>query len=37
MSNRTFLQVHGIIYLVFALALFVLPTVMWPMYGGRNQ
>ena len=33
MSNRTFLTVHGVIYTVFALALFFLPMQMWPMYG----
>ncbi|WP_192890291.1 hypothetical protein [Vibrio bathopelagicus] len=33
MSNKTFLSLHGIIYAGFALALFFLPTVMWPMYG----
>ncbi|HHX8330660.1 TPA: hypothetical protein ACVOYW_004451 [Vibrio alginolyticus] len=33
MKNKTFLSLHGIIYAGFALALFFLPTVMWPMYG----
>ena len=33
MSNKTFLTLHGGIYLVFALALFFLPGLMWPMYG----
>lgn len=33
MSNRLFLTLHGAIYGVFALALFFLPTLMWPMYG----
>jgi hypothetical protein len=33
MNNKTFLSLHGIIYAGFALALFFLPTVMWPMYG----
>ncbi|AQS36063.1 hypothetical protein Sps_00871 [Shewanella psychrophila] len=33
MNNRTFLTVHGGIYTVFALALFFVPTLMWPMYG----
>ena len=33
MSNQTFFTVHGTIYLVFALALFFLPTQIWPMYG----
>ncbi|QQX82504.1 hypothetical protein JK628_09245 [Shewanella sp. KX20019] len=33
MSNRTFLTAHGAIYAVFALALFFIPALMWPMYG----
>lgn len=33
MTNQTFFTVHGTIYLVFALALFFLPTQIWPMYG----
>ncbi|EIA0833771.1 hypothetical protein P3626_03045 [Vibrio parahaemolyticus] len=33
MTNRTFLTVHGVIYTVFAFALFFVPTMMWPMYG----
>ncbi|MGF1753463.1 hypothetical protein L4C33_07690 [Vibrio makurazakiensis] len=33
MNNRTFFTVHGAIYTAFALALFFLPSVMWPMYG----
>ena len=33
MSNKTFLTLHGGIYLVFALALFFVPGLMWPMYG----
>ncbi|BFN34755.1 hypothetical protein VHTUMSATKI_49500 [Vibrio harveyi] len=33
MTNRTFLTVHGTIYTVFAIALFFVPTMMWPMYG----
>ncbi|WP_440877205.1 hypothetical protein [Thalassotalea sp. PLHSN55] len=33
MSNQTFFTVHGTIYLVFALALFFLPTQIWPIYG----
>lgn len=33
MTNRTFLTVHGVIYTVFAFALFLVPTMMWPMYG----
>lgn len=33
MSNSTFLTVHGGIYAIFALALFFVPGLMWPMYG----
>lgn len=33
MSNKNFLTVHGAIYTVFALALFFMPTLIWPMYG----
>lgn len=33
MTNRAFLTVHGVIYTVFAFALFFVPTMMWPMYG----
>ncbi|WP_104046873.1 hypothetical protein [Vibrio jasicida] len=33
MTNRTFLTVHGVIYMLFAFALFFVPTMMWPMYG----
>ncbi|HCG6119739.1 hypothetical protein HJ202_01315 [Vibrio parahaemolyticus] len=33
MTNRTFLTVHGVVYTVFAFALFFVPTMMWPMYG----
>lgn len=33
MTNRTFLTVHGVLYTVFAFALFFVPTMMWPMYG----
>ena len=33
MSNKTFLTLHGAIYLIFALALFFVPSQMWPMYG----
>lgn len=33
MKNRKFLTLHGGIYTAFAIALFVLPTLMWPMYG----
>ncbi|RTR39674.1 hypothetical protein EKG38_07690 [Shewanella canadensis] len=33
MNNKTFLTAHGSVYTVFALALFFMPTLMWPMYG----
>ncbi|MDN3698022.1 hypothetical protein FCV43_00285 [Vibrio genomosp. F6] len=33
MNNKMFLTVHGAIYTVFAIALFVVPSIMWPMYG----
>lgn len=33
MNNRIFLTIHGAIYTVFALALFFVPTIMWPVYG----
>lgn len=33
MNNKTFLTIHGGIYVVFALALFFIPSLVWPMYG----
>ncbi|MGF1909473.1 hypothetical protein L4C38_08535 [Vibrio kasasachensis] len=33
MNNQTFLTIHGAIYTVFALALFFVPSLMWPVYG----
>ncbi|WP_027856834.1 hypothetical protein [Marinobacterium jannaschii] len=33
MNNKLFLTLHGTIYTVFALTLFFIPTLMWPMYG----
>ncbi len=33
MNSRTFLTIHGGIYVVFALALFFIPSLVWPMYG----
>tara|TARA_Y100001956_G_C3974807_1_gene122464 strand:+ start:151 stop:525 length:375 start_codon:yes stop_codon:yes gene_type:complete len=33
MNNRVFFTIHGAIYTVFALALFFVPSIMWPMYG----
>lgn len=33
MNTKTFLTAHGAVYTVFALALFFVPKLMWPMYG----
>ncbi|EAS43022.1 hypothetical protein C9J48_13640 [Photobacterium profundum] len=33
MNNKSFLTLHGGIYLLFALALFFIPDLIWPMYG----
>lgn len=33
MNNKIFLTLHATIYLVFALALFFIPSQLWPMYG----
>jgi hypothetical protein len=33
MTNKTFLTVHGVIYMFFALALFFAPGILWPNYG----
>jgi hypothetical protein len=33
MNYKTFLSLHSAIYFVFALVLFFLPTLVWPMYG----
>jgi len=33
MTNRTFLTTHGAIYALFAIALFFIPTILWPNYG----
>jgi len=33
MNNKTFLTTHGIIYGIFALGLFFIPAIIWPMYG----
>lgn len=33
MQYKTFLTLHGVIYMVFALALFFLPMTIWPLYG----
>jgi len=32
-TNKVFFTLHGSIYLLFALALFFVPGLMWPMYG----
>ncbi|NVK16305.1 MAG: hypothetical protein HWE35_19215 [Rhodobacteraceae bacterium] len=33
MTSRTFLTAHGAVYMFFALALFLVPQVLWPQYG----
>ncbi|MDA0107197.1 hypothetical protein OH456_03500 [Vibrio sp. La 4.2.2] len=33
MHSRLFLTIHGVIYSLFAIALFVMPSIMWPVYG----
>lgn len=33
MNNKIFLTTHGIIYVIFALVLFFIPAIIWPMYG----
>ncbi|AYV23217.1 MULTISPECIES: hypothetical protein [Vibrio] len=33
MHSRLFLTIHGAIYSLFAIALFVIPSIMWPVYG----
>ncbi|MDA0150478.1 hypothetical protein [Vibrio sp. LaRot3] len=33
MNNKQFLTTHGVIYTAFAIALFFIPSLMWPMYG----
>ncbi|WP_025819794.1 hypothetical protein [Shewanella marina] len=33
MTNKNFLTLHAAIYLVFALALFFIPNIFWPIYG----
>ncbi|WP_019615381.1 hypothetical protein [Psychromonas ossibalaenae] len=33
MNNRFFLTAHSGIYTLFTLALFFMPSIMWPMYG----
>tara|TARA_R100001377_G_scaffold81122_1_gene60464 strand:+ start:1333 stop:1707 length:375 start_codon:yes stop_codon:yes gene_type:complete len=33
MNSRTFLTIHGVINSVFAVVLFFIPHIVWPMYG----
>ncbi len=33
MHSRLFLTIHGVIYSLFTIALFVIPSIMWPVYG----
>jgi len=33
MNNKTFLTMHGIIYVTFAFVLFFIPAIIWPVYG----
>ncbi len=33
MSDKALISIHAMIYAIFALALFFLPDLMWPMYG----
>ena len=33
MSNKIFITIHSVIYASFAVALFFLPTLLWPLYG----
>lgn len=33
MNNKTFLTIHSLVYALFAIALFFLPTLLWPVYG----
>ncbi|MCW8834157.1 MAG: hypothetical protein OQK09_03300 [Colwellia sp.] len=33
MNNKVFLSTHAIIYTTFAIALFFMPHVLWPVYG----
>jgi hypothetical protein len=33
MTNKTYLILHGAIYIIFAIALFFVPTILWPNYG----
>lgn len=33
MTNKTFLTIHTAIYTLFGIALFAIPSFLWPMYG----
>jgi hypothetical protein len=33
MTNKIFLSAQGVVYFFFALALFFIPTILWPIYG----
>lgn len=33
MNNNVFLTTHSVIYAIFAIALFVIPAQLWPLYG----
>ena len=33
MSNKIFLTIHGVIYVIFGVLLFAIPKLFWPMYG----
>lgn len=33
MSNKLFLTIHGVIYVIFGVLLFAIPKLFWPMYG----
>ncbi|WP_452599292.1 hypothetical protein [Pontimicrobium sp. MEBiC01747] len=33
MNTKTFLTIHGVIYVIFGLGLFFIPNLLWPNYG----
>lgn len=33
MDSKTFLIIHGVIYIAFSIALYLVPEFLWPMYG----
>lgn len=37
MNNKQFLTIHGSIYVIFGLLLFLIPKLFWPMYGVQIQ